>query len=162
MPTEFRTDLPDALRRLARALEAEGSARFRTQLARNLERAARPGADAVRARVMAIPSRGGRRNGGGIRRAIAQAVRVEVRLEPQVTGVRIAIGRRTMPRQFANAPKRFNQRAFRRPVYGSRASVLQRGEPYFENTLNPGRPRYAAACHDAMDDMADRIALRIR
>ncbi|MET8147618.1 hypothetical protein ACIBSW_06795 [Actinoplanes sp. NPDC049668] len=161
MPAEFRTDLPEALNRLARALEAEGSARFRTRLARNLERAARPGADAVRARVMAIPSRGGRRNGGSIRRAIAQAVRVEVRLEPGLTGVRISIGRRTMPRQFANAPKRFNQQTFRRPVYGRR-SVRQRGEPYFESTLQPGRPHYAQACHEAMDDMADRIAGRIR
>lgn len=160
MTSEIHTDLPEALRRLARVLEAEGSARFRSQLARNLERAAQPGAAAVRARVMAIPSRGGRRRGGSIRRAIAMAVRVDVRLTGRTTGVRIAIGRRTMPRQFANAPKRFNQQTFRRPVYG-RGSVVQAGEPYFETTLTPGRPRYAAACHDAMDDMADRLAVRI-
>ena len=160
MPAEFRTDLPEALHRLARALEAEGSARFRAQLARNLEKAAQPAAADVRARVMAIPSRGGRRSGGSIRRAIAQAVRVDVRLDPGVTGVRIAIGKQTMPRQFYNAAKRFNQQVFRRPVYG-RGVTLQRGQPYFESTLQPGRPRYAEACHDAMEDMADRIAGRI-
>jgi hypothetical protein len=62
-----------------------------------------------------------------------------------------------MPREFANAPRRFNQQTFRRPVYG-RGEVIQRGQPYFEATLQPGRPRYAAACGQAMDDMAARIA----
>ncbi|GGN96182.1 hypothetical protein GCM10010112_87190 [Actinoplanes lobatus] len=160
MPAGYTTDLPDALARLARALETEGSARFRRQLARNLKQAADPGAAAVRARVMAIPSRGGPRRGGSIRRAIAQAVRVDVLLAGKTTGVRIAIGKNTMPRGFHNAAKRFNQRTFRRPVYG-RGEVTQRGQPYFENTLQAGRPRYAAACHEAMDDMADRIASRI-
>ena len=70
MVAEIDTDLADALRRLLRALEEEGPARFRSRLARNLQKAAEPGAAAIRSRVMAIPSRAGRRPGGSIRRAI--------------------------------------------------------------------------------------------
>lgn len=162
MSVEITTDYQQALERLQRALASEAGGRvFRRDLAANLDKAVRPAVAAVRARVMSIPSRGGRRVGGSIRRAIAQAVESVIRLEPRVTGVLVRIGRRTMPREFGNAPKRFNQETFRRQVYG-RGETVQRGQPYFEETLQAGRPRYQAGCVAAMDDMAARVARKVR
>lgn len=163
MAVEVVTDFKDALERLQRALAAEaGGARLRRDTARNLEVAIRPALRAVAARVMTIPSKGGpRRGGGSIRRAIAQAITSAVRLEPRVTGVRVVIERRTMPRGFADAPKRLNQETFRRPVYG-RGETIQRGQPYFEETLQDGLPAYRRACVEALDDMAARVAGKVR
>lgn len=162
MAVEVTTDYQDALERLHKALASEAGGRaLRRDLAGNLDKAIQPAVRAVQAAVMSIPSRGGARVGGSIRRAIAMAVESAIRLEPRVTGVLVRIGRRTMPRGFANAPKRFNQETFRRTVYG-RGETVQRGQPYFEETLQAGRPRYQAACVNAMDDMATRVARKVR
>lgn len=142
--------------RVARALRDEASGHvWRRELSDDMSAALAPGVAAVRSAVL---SRGGghAHEGQPLRSAIASAVHVV----PLHSGATIVADRTPQVRNFANAPKRFNQRAgWRRRIYGSSRIVVQRGAPgWFDDTLEHLYPRLHAAAHAALEGRARRIA----
>lgn len=144
-----------SFRRVAAALDAESSGvEWRHDMSDDLSAALMPGVSAVRGAIM---SRGGSgpHEGAPLRAAIAAHVRVI----PLHSGATIVAERQGMPRDFPNAPKRFNQRAFRRRVYGRSAWVTQVGAPgWFDDTLEHMHERLTGAALAALEGRARRIS----
>ena len=146
----------DSFRRVEHALAAEAPGRqWRGDLATGLTEALRPGVAAVRTAVL---SRGGGAAHEG--QPLRQAVAAQVQIVPLGSGATIVAGRTPHVRNFANAPKRLNQRhGFRRRVYGSKTVVVQIGVPgWFDDTLAHMHPRLRAAALAALEGRARRIS----
>ena len=147
---------PGSFNRVARALDAEATGReWRADLAVSMEQALQPGVAAVRSALMA-------RGGGGLGHGgqpLRQAVAAAVHTGPLSSGAQILAGTNGMPRSFRNAPKRLNQRSFRRRVYGSNTWVVQVGAPgWFDDTLSQLRPKLRAAALQVLQRRARRIS----
>lgn len=152
---EVRPD-PHSFGRAARALDAEApGGAWRRDLSGGLTAALAPGVSAVRSALMSRGSGGGSHDGAPLRPAIA----AEVHVVPLSSGAVIVAGKTPQVRGFANAAKRFNQRGFRRRVYGSNSWVVQVGAPgWFDDTLQSLHPRLRAAALAALEGRARRIS----
>jgi hypothetical protein len=141
--------------RVARALQAESSGlEWRRDMSSDLQEALRPAVAAVRSALMSHGGGSGH-EGQPLRAAIASKVQV-VALR---SGATIIAGKQGMPRDFSNAPKRFNSRSFRRRVYGSNTFVTQVGAPgWFDDTLARMHPRLRIAALNALEGRARRIS----
>lgn len=144
-----------SFQRVAAALAEESDGvEWRRDMSEDMSEALMPGVSAVRSAIMSRGG-GGPHEGAPLRASIAAHVRVV----PLHSGATIVAGREGMPRNFPNAPKRFNQRSFRRRVYGRNAWVTQVGAPgWFDDTLDHMRPRLQAAAHAALEGRARRIS----
>ncbi len=144
---------------LAAALMDEADGReWRSDVGSALRQALQPGVQAVRSQILTRGGSGKPHEGQSLRGAIAGAVRVES-LRSGAPGATIAVGKSGMPRGFHNAPKRFNQTAFRHPVYGRDAWASQRGAPgWFDDPLNDMRPALEVRVQAALDNRAERVA----
>jgi len=93
--------------------------------------------------------------------AIARGVGTSVRLTAgagKAVGVSVKAKKAGMPRDFVNAPKRFNAAKFRHRVYGRSVWVDQVGRPeWFDGPMQSHKAEYRAACIAAMQRMAQRI-----
>ena len=152
---EVRPDT-ESFARVARALDSEAGGRmWRADLSSSMERALAPGVSAARSALMAGA-------GGGLGHAgqpLRQAVAAGVHVAPLASGAQIIAGKNGMPRAFRNAPKRLNQRSFRRRVYGSNTWVVQVGAPgWFDDTLSHLRPKLRAAALQVLERRARRIS----
>jgi hypothetical protein len=151
---EIVPDRP-SFERVARALSAEADGReWRHDMSTAMHAALAPGAAAVRSALM---SRGGgtAHEGTPLRPAIA----AQVHVAPLSSGAVIYVGKQGLPRGFANAAKRFNQRQFRRRAYGSSTWVVQVGAPgWFDDTLSRMHPRLRTAALAALEGRARRIS----
>lgn len=144
--------------RVARALSAEaGSSMWRADLSSRMTEAMAPGVAAVRSALM-----GGGGGGSHEGTPLLPAIAAKVKAMPLASGAVIVAGKNGMPRGFKNAPKRFNQRSFRRRVYGSDTWVQQIGVPgWFDDRLEAMHPRLRAAALDALDGRARRISRKV-
>lgn len=161
----------NALARVALRLKTEeGGAILRRELIADLRTAVAPAVEQVKgnARGIASSPRAAhtKKNIAGadatsLGDAIARGVSTQVRLTSaagKAVGVSIKAKKTGMPRDFINAPKRFNAEKFRRRVYG-RAWVEQVGRPgWFDKPLHADIATYRAACVAAVERMARRIA----
>jgi hypothetical protein len=147
---------------VARALESEADgAHLRRDLAENLRTAAAPAVGQVRSNLMGRAGGGLPHAGEPLRSAIAAGVKADAHIGGHSAGVSIVALKRGLPRNFPNAPKRFNARAFRHRVYGRDVWVRQVGAPgWFDDTLQHGQDRYRVAVRRALEDVAERIARR--
>lgn len=145
--------------RVARALADEGDGQeLRTDLAEGLHAALEPGLAEVRSALMGMATGGLPHGGEPLRQAVAAGTQIDVQLGGQSAGARISVSKHGMPRGFANAGKRLNQRQFRHRVYGRDMVVIQVGAPgWFDDTLARGATRYRLAAARALDNVADRI-----
>ncbi|MFD7860978.1 hypothetical protein [Streptomyces sp. NPDC059783] len=151
----------DALVRAIRQ-EADGKA-LRKDLARNMRDALRPGAAMARANIMAMPS-AGTNAAAGLRAGIAKKIRPEVKLGGRWTGARVKAFKTPGLRGFANAAKRTNRRdgGWRTLTWGREPWRTQTGKrQWFDESFNDA-DAYRAAVHEAMNDMARRLAARAR
>jgi hypothetical protein len=161
----------NGLARVALRLKTEeGGAILRRELIADLRAAVAPAVEQVKgnARGIASSPRAAhtKKNIAGssatsLGDAIARGVSTQVRLTAgagKAVGVSIKAKKTGMPRDFINAPKRFNAKQFRRRVYG-RAWVEQVGRPgWFDDPLHADKATYRAACIAAVERMARRIA----
>lgn len=151
--------------------EADG-AKLRRELARNLRAAATPTVSKIRAgaqvskRSGSVAKRSTKKNpvadsDVSLGAAIARSIGVRTKMGPRSAGVNIRATKAGMPRGFRNAPKWWNRKGWRHPVFGrkSAAWVVQVGNPdFFDGPTRADRPVYRAAAVKAMSDMAERIA----
>lgn len=150
----------DSLVRAIRA-EADGKA-LRKELARNLREALKPGAAQAKSSIMGMVSLHGAQP--ALRSSIAKKIRPEVKLGGRWTGARVKAFKTRNIRGFPNAPKRTNSaRGWRHPVWGDPNNwVHQRGKlEWFDRAFRGREGIYRQAVHEAMEDMARRIASRV-
>ncbi|MFD7428405.1 hypothetical protein ACFV6Z_15355 [Streptomyces sp. NPDC059818] len=150
----------DALVRAIRR-EEDGKA-LRKELAKNMRDALRPGAALAKSGIMAMPS-AGTGMGAGLRAGIAKKIRPEVKLGGRWTGARVKAFKTPGLRGFSNAPKRINRRngGWRSLTYGHEPWRTQQGKPgWFDDSFTNDAAAYQAAAHQAMEDMARRLASR--
>jgi hypothetical protein len=145
------------------AKEADGR-RLKAELVRNFRAAAEPTVAAIRtgARSGAGGSGG---QGESLTAAIADAVRLEVRLGPKTAGVKIRAKTTPNVRKFRMAARRWNAPGgWRHMVYGRSSTWVQQvGNPnYFDEPPKRDRPKFAAAAKAVLQEMAIRIAARTR
>ena len=164
MIAEVEVDQRD-LRKLVTTLNREADGKeLRRDLVDNLKAAVEPAAQAARASILSMSVSGLVRAVPPLRAAVAAAVKVAVRTSGQRAGVFVIAGKTSMPRGFADAPRRLNaRRGWRHPVFGSDVWERQLGKPgWFDDTLDRARPAALRAAQDAMDAMADRIEQRTK
>lgn len=163
-PFELRAT-HEGLDNLVRAIRAEEDGKqLRKELAKNMREALKPGAEQAKASVMGMISLSG---GGqpGLRSSIAKKIRPEVKLGGRWSGARVKAFKTKNIRNFPNAPKRTNsKKGWRHPVFGNPAVwVEQRGKlEWFDRSFRGREGLYREAVHEAMEDMAQRIADRVR
>ncbi|MEU0102392.1 hypothetical protein [Streptomyces sp. NPDC006267] len=148
----------DALVRAIRQ-EADGKA-LRKDLAKNMRDALRPGAAMAKSGIMSMPS-AGTGMGPSLRSGIAKKIRPEVKLGGRWTGARVKAFKTPGLRGFANAPKRTNRRSggWRSLTYGREPWRTQSGKrQWFDEAFENDSDRHLAAVHEAMEDMARRLA----
>jgi hypothetical protein len=149
--------VPDeaSFRRVAAALSAESDdEQWRRDMSSSMQAALAPGASTVRSALM---SRGG--GGAHAGEPLRAAIAAQIHVLPLHSGATLVAGKTPGVRGFANAPKRFNQRGFRRRVYGRDAWVVQVGAPgWFDDSLDHLHPRLRVAALAALEGRARRIS----
>lgn len=146
-------------RRVLRGLDGEKSGRrLREDLAKEFDEALGPAQDEVKGALFAMSDGGLPTAGEPLRQAVAAHIITDVHLGANSARVSIRALKDGMPRDFWNAPKRLNQRSWRRRVYGRDVWVTQIGAPgWFDDTLHRHETRYRLAARRALDKMAERI-----
>lgn len=152
-----------SFRRCIRALneEANGTA-WQTDAAEEMEEALRPGVAAVKAALFSTMHTTGLPHGGeGLRQAVSSRVKPVVAFRGRRPGAMIRVDKTGLPRGFANAPRRLNDKNWRHPTPSGDVWVTQIGAPgWFDDTLERLRPRLSAAASKALERRARRISRR--
>lgn len=155
----------EGLDALVRAIRREEDGKLlRKELAKEMREALKPGAAMAKSGIMAMPS-AGTGMGPGLRAGIAKKIRPEVKLGGRWTGARVKAFKTPGLRGFANAPKRTNRRdgGWRTLTYGHEPWRTQYGKRHwFDEAFENDAAAYRAAVHEAMEDMARRLAARAR
>lgn len=165
MAPELSVDQRD-LQIVGKALkdEADGKA-LRRDLMREMKAAVAPLQSETRAAVLAIPSQGGPRDGAPLRQAIAASIRTETRFSGRSTGVGVRARGRGMPRGFRLGARALNRtRPWRHKVFGRDVWVFQTPSrpQWFDNPARRRQPEMKTAVRRSLDEMAQRIASRVR
>lgn len=155
----------EGLDSLVRALrEEEDGKQLRKDLAKNMREALKPGAVEAKSSIMAM-STAGMGTSPALRPAIARKIRPEVKLGGRWSGARVKAFKTKNVRGFPNAPKRTNRASgWRHPVWGNREVwVQQHGKiDWFDRAFQGREGEYQRAVVNAMEEMARRIASRVR
>lgn len=149
-----------ALQALAKKLGAEADGKkLRRDLAKEMRGALAPAVAEAKSGILSMSSGGLPHDGPPLRAAIARQIRAEARLSGRATGARVRAKKKSLPREFKNAPKRTNSRkGWRRRIYGRDVWVQQKGEPgWFDDPMKRHRREYRAAVLSAMNSAAKRI-----
>lgn len=152
------------------AAEKDG-AQLRKELLTGLRAAVSPAVDEIKAgatqgkRAGSIAKPGkhyqGSQSAVSIGAAIARGIGTSVRLSGSMVGVSVKASKRGMPRNFINAPKRFNARQFKHKVFGRNVWAVQSGAPgFFDNPIAARRAAYREAVIAVMQAMSARLASR--
>lgn len=152
----------EGLDALVRAIRAEQDGKqLRKELAKGMREALKPAAVQAKSGIMAMSS-AGPSTAPGLRSAIARKIRPEVKLGGNWSGARVKAFKTRNIRGFANAPKRTNRASgWRHLTYGREPWVQQHGKTlWFDHAMEGDTNRYTQAVHEAMENMARRIADR--
>lgn len=144
------------LKAISKALRqhADGK-RLRKELIAEFKEAARPMQANVKAAWLAAPSQNQPNVGGqDLRKLLAKATRVQVRLTGKEAGVWVRTDGRKMPNRMKALPgyaEGIRRRPWRHPVHGRRDIwVVQRPFPRFFQAVQPDESRARRACTDAI------------
>jgi hypothetical protein len=165
MPVELSID-QQALQALGRALKAEADGKkLRRDLIRRLRKTMEPIREQAQSNALGIESAGlSTSEGPGLRAAVADQIKTQVRLAGRVTGIRLhAPKRRGMPRGFVGAPKALNRKkGWRRRVYGGNVWVQQVATPpeFFDEAHRGEHKQLKRDVLAAMNDAAVRVAAK--
>lgn len=146
-------------RQVAEALDQEADGRqLIADLQDEITAIVEPAVEQAKGNLMA--SGGLPHEGESLRAAVVARTGLKVSTRKSSLGVRVRVLTSGMPRQFALAGKRFNQRVFRRMAWG-KTWVDQVGAPgWFDRPLLDDAAKYRAAVLKAMRDSMDRVARR--
>ncbi|MFF2331926.1 MULTISPECIES: hypothetical protein [unclassified Streptomyces] len=165
LPFELGVETHEGLAALTRAIRAEEDGKqLRKDLAKNMRTSLLPAASMAKSGIMAMSS-AGPATSPALRAGIARKIRPEVKLGGRWSGARIKAFKTKNLRHFPNAPKRTNRpRGWRHLVYGRPDSwVTQHGKTkWFDHAMTGVEPNARTAVEQAMEDMARRLAARIR
>lgn len=158
-PIDLTVD-QQALVALRKALGNEaGGKKLARDLGKNLRAAAAPAVVDAKSAVRALPAV----NDVGLREAVASQISAQARMSGKSAGVAVKVGTRKDPRGFRFAGRRLNNpRGWRHPVFGTGTWVVQRGQRWFEPAVLAHREEYRAAVRAAMEEMAQRIARKVK
>lgn len=154
----------EGLRSLLRALRSEADGKdLRKELRKELKDVLKPRADRAKNGALAIPSQGAGTS-PALRPAIARGIQPRIDLALRNPGASIRAKRTPRIRGFANAPKRTNSRkGWRTQSWGNDEWRVQFGKiGWFDNALQGVGPEAREAVAKVINDMAERIANRVR
>lgn len=161
MAGDFLSVEQDKLESVILALNEEADAKqLKKDFGAELREAVEPALPVIRSELMAM--------GGTIaaspplRVTVANALTTKVRYTGASPGVRVAISRKGMPRDFTDAARRINQGAWLHPVFGRvNSDTTQIGAiDFFDRPLQNRRQEMREAVDRAIEAMAQRIAGR--
>lgn len=147
-------DLRAAVRDLRKALNGK---QLRKELSRGIRDELKFLVPKLRAAYRSAPSRTGGR--GRLRRALARAVKVEVKLSGRQAGARVRVDGRKMPDGQGSLPAMWEDYArWRHPVWGDRdVWVTQEPHPVFDRTVRPYRGRVRRRIEQIAEEILRRI-----
>ena len=162
-PFSLGVETHQGLAALTRAIRAEEDGKeLRKELAKNMREALKPGAQQAKSSIMGMVSLHG--STPALRTSIARKIRPEVKLGGRWSGARVKAFKTPGLRGFTNAPKRTNRRqgGWRTLTYGHEPWRTQTGKrQWFDEAFANSSETYRSAVHEAMEDMARRLASRI-
>lgn len=140
--------------------EADGKILY-AELRAELKAIADPGIQEVKSAIMGMPVNGVAHKGDPLRAAVAAGAKVGINQSGRLTGVRMYIGKRGMPRGFSSAPRDLNAPGWEHPGGRGGENVPQTGLPgFFDDTLKPKIDELREAIVAAYERMLQRIARR--
>lgn len=140
--------------------EADGKL-LRAELRMEIKAILDPSVLEVKSGVLSMATGGLPHGGPGLREAIARGVKVGVASSGRLTGARVYVSKKGMPRGFANAPRDLNRESWHHPGGRGGADVTQVGAPgFFDRPLADRVAEYRVAITAAVERMAERIAHR--
>lgn len=159
------SDLRRAMNHLARAFRADKTSKvIKRETSKRLRAAMRPMVEKRKARVLALPSKGGARAGGSIRAAVARKVTGSTRWSGRDTGVSVIQRARGMPRNFQYAGRVFNRVEGWNPqnLGGEVETQVMRPAQWFDDVADEDVPMVRGLIVDALEDVAATMASDIR
>jgi len=141
--------------------EADGKL-LRRELYAEIRGLMQPAVAEVRQGFMQMQTGGLSHAGPELRPAVAANVKVGLSSGARLTGARIYVSKKGLPRKFSNAPRDINAGQWEHPAgRGAETTVTQQGAPgVFDDPLRARAPELREAITEAMRHMADRIAAR--
>jgi hypothetical protein len=134
--------------------DAELKKRFRKEL----RAAAAPLVPKVRAAIRAVPSTRGY-SPAGLRGALSQATRLELKTTGKQAGVAIRVDGRKMPSHMKSLPSMVEgKKRWRHPVFGHDVWVNQTPHPYFYDALRVAGPVSRRAVSRVLDGISKDIS----
>lgn len=154
-----------------------------TKLRKNIRAGAQPAVAATKQAILTLPVAGSRGGGNkartehrlskarkvteksaaraarksGLRRTIADAIKVDIRTGSKTASVRILVDESRLPPDQRTLPRHLDSaRGWRHPVFGRRDDpwVTQKGRPWFEVTIRKHADEVRSSIVAAMDEMA--------
>lgn len=141
-----------------RSVSAGYGAEIRRRMLREIRAEAKPLVPQVRRAILSIPTKG--EGSTGLRRRMAKAVTLAVRLSGRDAGVTIRVDGRKMPAGQKNLPAYMegSKRPWRHPVFGNRDTwVAQPSHPYFFKIVRPFGARARRGVLRALDSISRDI-----
>jgi hypothetical protein len=139
-------------RALQRRLRQAGAGGLQRELARQLQRAARPVLLDLRTTILAMPAHGP--DSTGLRRRIAASTRSA----PRIGGVRFYVASGMMGGQYQLPGLIEAGAGWYHPVFGHQPYVYQNSWPWFERTVRGNEDVLRRAVEEAMQRIADLIS----
>lgn len=135
------------------------SPEIRKRFRKELRAAAAPLVPRVRAAIRNIPSSRGYAP-DGLRGAMSQAARLEMKTTGKQAGVAIRVDGRKMPSHMKSLPSMVEgKKRWRHPVFGNRdVWVQQTSHPYFYNSLRVAGPASRRAVSRVLDGISRDIS----
>ena len=138
-----------------------GGKLLRAEIVAELRLILAPAVAEVRTGALEMRTSGLAHAGAELRQAVAGNVKVGVNASGRLTGARVYVSKKGMPRRFSNAPRDLNAPQWEHPTGRGGPSVVQVGAPGFFDKPLRGRVReYRRAIEVAVERMAKRIAAR--
>lgn len=149
------------MRHLARQFNGPGvSKTLKRKTSTKLRKIIQPMVVKRRAAVRALPSKGGFRQGGSIRQAVARQTRAGTRWSGKDTGVQVIQRARGMPRDFRYAGRMFNRELGWNPVTLDGSSRHQEMTPanWFDEPMKEDRKIARRQIIEALEETAGILA----
>lgn len=150
---------------LGQAFRADKTTKLiKRETARKLRQALGPMVADRKSRVLALPSKGGPRQGGSMRSAIAKKVAGSTRWSGRDTGVSIVQRARGMPRNFQYSGRMFNRTEGwqTQNLGGEVETQVMRPDKWFDDAAIEDTPMIREQISEALDAAAATMAIDIR
>lgn len=164
MPTTVKVGTSEEkarFRALALRMKRESDGKLlRAELYGEIKTILAPAVEDVKQGFLAIASNGDH-VGDPLRPAVAKNVKVGISAGSRLTGARIYVSKKGLPRGFSNAPRDLNADSWEHPGGRGGPNVTQIGDPgVFDRPLKARAREFRKAVNRAVENMARRMAGR--